>query len=235
MAADGGDLARSSQSEEAAATAAAPYTRPFLAAYDLWVIRLSNRFAWRCDARIMLRMYQEHVGRRHLEVGPGSGWYLANTALPSGTEIVLMDLSSTPLEYVSARLKTAGDEVVRTAQGNVLKPVPASAGNEFDSVGINFVLHCVPGPLNEKGALAFTHLAEVLADDGVLFGSTILNTTPHTIFGRALTRVYGRIGAFNNSGDDREGLEAALRSAFRTFAIAQVGDVALFVARRPRR
>lgn len=76
--------------------AAAPYTKPFLAVYDAWVIRLSNRFAWRCDATVMLDRYHQHVGRRHLEVGPGRGWYLAHTTAPLD-RVTLMDLNPSPL------------------------------------------------------------------------------------------------------------------------------------------
>ncbi|MGV9638085.1 class I SAM-dependent methyltransferase [Nocardia rhamnosiphila] len=217
----------------AARDAAAPYTRPFLAAYDLWVIRLSNPFAWQCPSQTMLDLYNQHTGPRHLEIGPGSGWYLAHTDLPPGTSITLMDLNPTPMSYTQHRMETAGHHV-HTVTGNVLDPVPADAGTGFDSIGMNFVMHCVPGTSAEK-SVAFQHLAHVLADDGTLFGSTILNTRPRTVFGRALSFAYSRVGAFNNSADDRPALENSLRAAFRQFAIAQVGDVTLFTARGPRR
>ncbi|WP_188831158.1 class I SAM-dependent methyltransferase [Nocardia camponoti] len=218
--------------DRAARYAVAPYTSPFLAIYDLWVIRLSNSFAWRCAAETMLSLYDEHLGRRHLEVGPGSGWYLANTTAAS-EQITLMDLNPTPMEFTSRRLADR-DTTVDTVIGSVLEPVPASAGTQYDSIGMNFVLHCAPGGLDDKG-IAFTHLGRILADDGVLFGSTILNRRPRTRFGRALSFAYRRIGAFNNDADDRAGLERALRESFRHFQIAEVGDVTLFRARRPRR
>ncbi len=143
----------------------------------MWVICLSNRFAWGCDAQIMLELYREHLGRRHLKVGPGSGWYLANTSRPSDSAVTLMDLNPTPLAYTARRLGSTVGGMVRTVTCSILDPIPEAAGTGFDSIGVNFVLHCVPGSFAEKG-VAFRYLAQVLADDGVLFGSTILGTAP---------------------------------------------------------
>lgn len=213
--------------------ATAPYTRAFLTVYDTWVIRLSNRFAWRCDAEVMLELYHRHLGRRHLEVGPGSGWYLANAEGPDPAQLTLMDLNPTPLSFTTRRVATA-QRVVASVRGSVLEPVPAAAGRGYDSVGINFVLHCVPGDFATKG-VAFRHLADVLTDDGVLFGSTILGQRPRTLFGRALSEIYCRVGAFNNRDDERGELERALGAAFEEFTVRDVGDVTLFTGRRPRR
>ncbi|MFF2086137.1 class I SAM-dependent methyltransferase [Nocardia sp. NPDC058176] len=215
--------------------AAAPYTPAFLTVYDAWVIRLSNRFAWQCDATVMLDLYNRHLGHRHLEVGPGSGWYLANSAAGETAQITLMDLNPTPLSFTARRLRKSVHDVAAVC-ASVLEPVPAEAGTGYDSVGINFVLHCVPGDFTDKG-IAFRHLADVLSDDGVLFGSTILGRgrEPRTLFGRALTTVYRRVGAFNNRDDDRGELEDALGAAFAEHTVIEVGAVTLFTARRPRR
>ncbi|MGX1778583.1 methyltransferase domain-containing protein [Nocardia brasiliensis] len=180
----------------------------------------------------MLEVYNQHLSERHLEVGPGSGWYLANATLPAAGEVTLVDLNPTPLAYTRRRLESLGHQV-HTAPHNVLEPVPASVGTGFTSIGINFVMHCVPGSFAQKG-VAFAHLARVLAEDGTLFGATILNRRPSTLFGRILTVAYRRLGAFNNTGDDQAGLETALQTAFEQVSITEVGDVTLFTARQPR-
>lgn len=46
-----------------------------LRAYDLFVLGFSNRFAWCCPSSTMLAQYDRHVGRRHLDIGVGTGWY----------------------------------------------------------------------------------------------------------------------------------------------------------------
>lgn len=44
----------------------AVYTRPVLAAYDLFVLRFSNRFVWRCPWPHLLAHYDRHVSANHL-------------------------------------------------------------------------------------------------------------------------------------------------------------------------
>ncbi|MFD6463807.1 hypothetical protein ACFWFG_38120, partial [Streptomyces roseolus] len=112
--------------------AAEPYTPAFLAVYDWWVIRLSDRYAWRCPAEEMLRAYDEHLGERHLEVGPGSGWFLANTStITPDSTITLLDLSPGPLEHTSRRLEGKGC-TVNTVASSVLDPLSADAGDGYD-------------------------------------------------------------------------------------------------------
>jgi SAM-dependent methyltransferase len=214
--------------------AVAPYTTPFLTVYDLWVVKLSNSYAWRCDAKQMLDMYDANISDRHLEVGPGSGWFLAHTKFPTtDPSVTLIDLNPNSMKFTARRL---GDAQVATVGGSVLDPIPTEAGRDFASIGINYVLHCVPGNWDQKG-VAFRNLAQVLADDGVLFGSTILgrDRPAKNLFGRALMSAYNRIGAFNNRDDDREGLEAALAAAFVDVELTDIGDVTLFTARQPKR
>ncbi|WP_067721496.1 class I SAM-dependent methyltransferase [Nocardia yamanashiensis] len=219
--------------KDRAQLAAEPYTPVFLAVYDVWVIKLSDRFAWRCPAERMLAPYRKFAGARHLEVGPGSGWYLVNARLPADCTVTLLDLNPIPMKHTRRRLQgTVGR--IQAVAGSALEPVPAEACDGYDSIGINFVLHCLPGSFAEKG-VAFSHLAAVLAEDGVLFGSTILNQRPATLFGRALTATYSRVGAFNNRADDHAGLESALKEAFGAVELVDIGDVTLFTARHPRR
>ncbi|RYE39656.1 MAG: class I SAM-dependent methyltransferase [Hyphomicrobiales bacterium] len=218
--------------DKAVQAGAAPYTAPFLHIYDLWVVHLSNDLAWRCGRERFVEMYDQHVGHGHLEVGPGSGWYLANAQLPAGTELTLLDLNANSLKHSYRRLSPRYD--VRTVEANVLDPVPSNLG-PFDSVGINYVVHCLPGGWHEKRA-AFQNLAGVLAADGVLFGSTILGPgVKRNIFGLALSEAYNRLGAFHNRDDDYDGLVEALRVSFGRVEVSQVGNVALFVASKPKR
>lgn len=219
--------------KNAVQVAAQPYTPMFLALYDLWVIALSDRFAWNCPAARMLEPYERFLGARHLEVGPGSGWFLVNAQLPVDCSVTLLDLNPSPIDRTRQRLQRKAIRV-DAVRANVLEPLPATAGSGYDSIGINFVFHCLPGAFAQKGA-ALVHLAAVLSEGGVLFGSTILDQRPATLFGRALTAAYRRIGAFNNTGDDRAGLTAALTAAFDDVELTDVGEVTLFTARRPRR
>lgn len=45
------------------------YTPRVLAAYDLFVLRFSNRLVWRCPWPRLLDHYDRHVGASHLDAG----------------------------------------------------------------------------------------------------------------------------------------------------------------------
>lgn len=208
------------------------YSKPVLATYDTLVVRLSNSLAWRCPSRLMLAQYNRLVGDRHLDVGPGTGWYLAHADIPRGTDLRLMDLNANSMEMTAARLSARGS--IAAYELNVLDPLPPAVG-EFDSIGVNYLFHCVPGTWAEKG-IAFTNLAEHLADGGVLFGATILgHGVRHNLGGRGLMALYNRLGIFHNRRDDAEGLRTALELSFDDVNIEVVGTVAVFSARRRSR
>lgn len=208
---------------------AAVYSKRLLGSYDLLVVHLSNSFVWRCHRSVMAAQYARNVGVRHLDVGPGTGWFLANSFLPRDTEVTLLDLN--PNSLASARQRLPGADV-RTVVANVLEPLPDELG-PFDSVSVNYVLHCLPGSWAEKGRV-FGHLASKLAPGGVLFGATVLGRgVRHNLVGRRLMRLYNQKGIFHNTEDDLEGLEDALRQHFGDVTVRVMGAVALFQASAP--
>lgn len=218
------------QHDEEVRRGAAVYSRPVLGIYDLLVVRLSNTYVWRCDRARLIELYNGCVGSRHLDVGPGTGWYLANSRLPAGTAITLLDLNGNSLSRAAARIASTAPQ---TVVGNVLEPLPESVG-PFDSIGVNYLFHCVPGTWASKG-VAFGHLANRLAPGGVLFGSTILGRgVDHNVPGRLLMAFYNRRGIFHNVDDDAAGLEAALRRHFTDVKVEITGTVAAYAARQPR-
>jgi hypothetical protein len=207
------------------------YSKPVLRIYDFLVVRLCNSLAWRCPSPLMLVQYNRLTGRRHLDVGPGTGWYLEKARLPEGAHVWLMDLNSNSLESASSGLEGIPHNRLVS---NVLDPLPEEVG-PFDSIAVNYLFHCVPGSWDEKGA-AFGHLADGMVDDGALFGATILGSgVEHNLGGRALMSLYNRLGIFHNRRDDAAGLWSSLEAAFREVDVDVVGTVAVFSARGPRR
>lgn len=213
---------------------AAVYSRAFLTVYDLYVLTLSNRFAWECPREEMLDLYHRNVSANHLDIGPGSGWYLREAQWPADSAVALIDLNANSLDMAAARLAERGITATLHS-GSVLAPFSSDMG-QFDSVAANFVMHCVPGDWSEKG-IAFKHVANVLSDDGVFFGSTILaRGVPQNPIAKTLTALYnGPMKVFHNSSDDLEGLKAALSQAFEDVNVQVTGTVAVWTARSPRR
>ena len=204
------------------------YTPLVLRAYDLFVLGFSNRFAWRCRSRTMLRRYDRYVGKRHLDLGVGTGWYLDRCTWPvARPEITLLDLNENSLAAAARRIARHSPQTVRA---NVLAPLPLGE-SRFESVAANYLLHCLPGKVDSKAATLAAHVRPYLEPGGVLFGSTILGRdVAHNRLGRRLMTIYNAKGVFSNDEDDERGLEHALATTFTDVQIEVVGSVALFAA-----
>jgi hypothetical protein len=96
------------------------------------------------------------VGAHHLDVGPGTGYFLDVADLPQLRRLVLIDPNPAVLDHAGRRLARF-DPVLLEA--NVVVPIDHRGG--VDSVGCNFVLHCLPGTLGEK-AEAIANLTRLL-------------------------------------------------------------------------
>ncbi len=206
----------------------ADYTPGFLRVYDPLVLHFANRVIWRCPQPEILRLYDEHVGARHLDVGPGTGWFLKHATFPVGLpRITLLDANPHVLETAAHALAWYAPA---THQANLLEPIELPAGH-FDSIGLTHVLHCLPGTMADK-AVVLDHLAPLLAPGGRLFGTTILRTgVRQTPFSLALMKFLNARGVFGNAHDDLATLEDALSARFADHELRVRGSVATFVAR----
>jgi SAM-dependent methyltransferase len=204
------------------------YEERRLKLYDLVVVEASNRLLWRCDKQRLVEHYDNHITAKHLEVGPGSGYYLDKCEFPTDNPaLTLLDLNPDPLEYASQRLRRYRP---RTELGDILAPLPNLAGQEYDSIGLNYVLHCLPPDKQQ----VFETLKSVLAPQGVLFGSTILShDVPTTLLSRFVNRLYQRQGSFHNNEDTAEWLRTTLSRHFSQHWIEIRGSVGIFAATGP--
>ncbi|MEU8900412.1 class I SAM-dependent methyltransferase [Nocardia sp. NPDC048505] len=211
---------------------AAVYTETGLSIYDTVVLTLSNPYVWGCHTDHMLALYTEHTTDDHLDIGPGTGWYLRETTFPPDPRVALFDLNENSLAMAADRLRRRGISP-HLHSGSILHPLPID--HRFGSVAANSVLHCVPGRWDAKG-VAFEHIAAVTADDGVFFGSTVLSEgVPSGRLAWAVRGIYNQLGIFHNGEDDLDGLRRALSQAFAEVVITVRGSVALWTARGPRR
>jgi len=207
----------------------AVYTPLVLALYDVFVLRFSCRVVWRCPRTQTLALYNCHVGARHLDVGVGTGYFLDRCEWPvAQPELTLLDLNPHSL---NAAVKRTARYRPRVVQASVLDPIELGV-LQFDSVAMNFLLHCLPGSAEQKAATVAGNVRPYLAPGGVVFGSTILGRgVRHNLLGRTLMRTYNKRGIFSNLEDDAAGLERGLAAALGDVRIDVQGTVALFSAR----
>lgn len=207
----------------------AVYTPLVLAVYDWFVLGISNRWLWRCPTPALRQLYDRNVSPRHLDIGVGTGYFLDKAKWPvARPEITLVDLNANSLRAAAERIRRFAP---RTVRANALRPLPAMG--PFESAGLCYLLHCLPGAITEK-AVVFDHLRPVLAPGARVFGATILQgDAPRSWAAQRLMKLYNRKGIFSNAQDTRQGLEAALNARFRDLKIEIMGAVALFEARAP--
>ena len=67
------------------------YTPLFLTIYDPLILGFFAPVVWRCPATRLVEGYRRHLGHRHLDVGPGTGYFLARAGIPDGSPITLLD------------------------------------------------------------------------------------------------------------------------------------------------
>jgi hypothetical protein len=212
---------------------AARYTRRDLAFYDPIVLGVVNPLVWRCPTAQLRRQYQEHVTSRHLDIGVGTGYFLDRVLWPDAQpSITLVDLNGTALAITVHRIARYRPHAVRR---NAMEPLTGLPAAPFGSVGVGYLLHCIPGVLPDKASALFAAVSGVLAPGGVVFGSTILAAEPGTPRpARELLRYFNRHDVLHNQHDTRHSLEQALAAAFTRYRVEQVGSVALFDADTPR-
>lgn len=200
------------------------YNPVTLRLYDAGVLGLTNRLIWRCPTATMVEHYRSHAGRSHLDVGPGTGYFLERIDSPS---LTLLDLNASCLAAASGRV--GHGRSVASLQQSFFDPLPRE--HSFDSIGLNFLLHCIPS--HEKWD-RLSQLRGHLRPGGTIFGSTLIpDPETATLAARALNSTYNKLGVFGNADDTMDELENALRG-YTEVSTRRVGQVALFSARRPQ-
>jgi len=210
----------------------AVYNRATLALYDRVVHGATNHWVWKCPTAELQALYSRHASSNHLDVGVGTGYFLDRHVFQGPRpRIGLMDLNQQALASTASRLaRYKPERYVR----DVLRPMPCR-NQPFNSIGMTYLLHCLPGTLQEKQPV-FGHLCNWLNDDGCLFGATVMGRgVERSPAAGALMAIYNDRGIFCNAQDDPTSLEAALGQYFAHVQLRLVGSVALFQASQPLR
>ncbi|HDC1420843.1 TPA: class I SAM-dependent methyltransferase [Salmonella enterica] len=203
------------------------YTPLTLKFYDWWVLGVSNQLAWRCStSEYLLPHFLQHLGTKHLDIGVGTGYYL--THIPESRLISLMDLNEASLNAASARAGEA--RIQNKINHDVFEPYPTALHNQFDSVSMFYLLHCLPGNMQAKSCV-IRNATQALTGNGTLYGATILGSgVEHNTFGQKLMHVYNRKGIFSNTMDSEQDLTRILSEHFDNVKTTVKGTVVMFSA-----
>ena len=205
----------------------AVYSPLVLSVYDILVLGFSNHVLWRCPTAELRALYDRNVSARHLDIGVGTGYFLDRTRWPvSAPAITLLDLNANSLAAAARRIERYAP---KTVAADALQPLPDLG--RFGSVGLCYLLHCLPGAIPSKAAV-FNHVRPLLAPGARVFGATILQgNAPRSWAAQRLMDTYNSKGIFSNRDDRVEDLESALKSRFKDVRVDLKGAVALFEAK----
>lgn len=200
--------------------------------YDFWVMSIASPHLWGCPSSKILDLYSQHVSSEHLEAGVGTGYFLDRCRFPvNDPSLTLLDVSQDALEMSKKRLSRFR---VSGVEASLLEPLPFGE-DRFGSVGMNYVLHCIPGSLRDKMDTILKNLLPCMKEGGVLFGSTILGKgVEHNLVGSRLVATLQANNIFRNQEDDLDGLREALERHTPDHSLELVGRVGMFIARKPR-
>ncbi|MGA4838441.1 class I SAM-dependent methyltransferase [Streptomyces sp. G45] len=214
--------------DQAVVDGQAGYSKPFLLSlYDLAVYRGTAPLLWRCPPAVSRRLYDTSVGERHADIGVATGYLLDHAHFPvPDPQITLVDLNPDSLARAAHRIRRYR---VSTVRANVLEPLPLPPGSH-DSVGMSYLLHCVPGSLKEKG-VALAHAAAVVRPGGTVFGATVLSGgVPVSAGARRAMRYLNKRGDFHNAHDTLDDLRDQLERHFARHELTVHGCVGVFRA-----
>jgi len=195
--------------------------------YDHVVNNINCERVWRCSQQYIMNHYRNYISSYHLEIGPGTGYFLENENIRKANsieKITLVDINSEILEYASENLQYDYSRI-STVNCNLFKQtLPTHI--KFDSVGLNYVLHCVPGNLEDK---VDTLLHNLDHTDYNLFGATVICDPLHMnpIAEYELT-LLNSLGIFHNEDDTYDGLVNYLEKNNIRHNSIKRGYVALF-------
>ena len=80
------------------------YSRWFLEIYDPLVLGVFAMHVWRCPTHLLVQHYSRHLARRHLDVGPGTGFFLERASRPPDFNLSLLDPNQNVLAHSARRL-----------------------------------------------------------------------------------------------------------------------------------
>nr|WP_281288316.1 class I SAM-dependent methyltransferase [Haloactinospora alba] len=187
---------------------------------------MSQRYIWRCPASTVRSLYERNVGERHLDIGPGTGYYVSRAPVPENGVVHLLDLNEVPLRRAAGRVKK---RETRIHIADALGEFPLEDAS-LDSVGCSMVMHCIPGDMATKSAM-FDEVARVLRPGGRFFGATILSDgVDNSRAARKVLDVYNNSfdNAFHNTKDSFADLQRELENRFTDVDVRCCGSAGVW-------
>ena len=192
-----------------------------LFAYDYLVNDINCNFVWKCNQHKIIEHYDSNVTNNHVEIGPGTGFFLQNRQYNT---LQLIDINKDILVNANENLKE-NSEKIQTYCHNIFSSSSLHI-NPSRSIGLTYVLHCVPGKIeNNLNDL----IQNIQFNNYTLFGASVVNDSKETnMFAETELLWLNRLGIFNNENDTYSGLREYLEASGLEYNLRLEGYVAIF-------
>eukprot|EP01084_Bolivina_argentea_P158034 275333_1 len=194
------------------------------------------KFAWGYDGKHSLNLYNKCLlnSNSHLEIGVASVTDLVNCNIinekKENIKLSLSDYDQIPLELAEKTLIKSG------FQKSNIETICCDAlqlnANEFNfqpynTIALGFVLHVIPGLMNEKFPKIINNLSSLIDKNTILFGSTLCNIyilpEHQDLYTKMLMKQVGK-------HDNPQDVENVLKNYFDELHVTHIGSVIQFEA-----
>ena len=193
--------------------------------YDRLVNEINCEKVWKCSKKHIINNYNKNINCNHLEIGPGTGYFLKKKNLNVNlNKLTLVDVNSKILNYSKNNLKSEYSDINILSHNLFSYEIPSKV--KFNSVGINYVLHCIPGNLQTKLDKLIFNLGNNKYN---LFGASVICDPLHMNPIAEYELIFlNALGIFNNNNDTYEELNEYLNNRNLNFSLKKQGYVAIF-------
>ena len=193
--------------------------------YDKFVNKVNCEKVWKCPQKHIINNYRRNINENHLEIGPGTGYFLTKENLDVNlNKLTLIDVNSEILDYSRNKLQSEYSDINILCHDLFTCEIPDSV--VFNSVGINYVLHCVPGNLQTKLDKLISNLGDNKYN---LFGASVICDPLHmNPIAEYELMFLNAFGIFHNNNDTYEELDEYLNNRNLKFTLKKQGYVAIF-------
>ncbi|VVU94689.1 hypothetical protein CPAV1605_414 [seawater metagenome] len=189
--------------------------------YDYLVNNINCKYVWKCDKSHILNNYKNNMSNNHLEIGPGTGYFLKKFSC-NNTKLTLMDINDNILNYSHGNLIN-NFKSINSINHNIFQK--EFYGN-YKSVGINYVLHCIPGRIEDNVQILIDNLQP---KDCTIFGSSVITDTELvSILAKGELYFLNKFQIFNNKNDKSINLIRYLKNKNYNFNYEIIGNVMIF-------
>lgn len=196
--------------------------------YDLFVNKINCKYVWQCSEKNIYNLYANNIQKNHIEIGPGTGYYL-KPYISNLNTLELIDINSNILRYANMRLNHP-DLKKKIININLFKRNNSlKITNKVTSIGVNCVLHCVPGPIEINIDNLINNLKKENEQNKIIiFGSSVINDSEKNILQDFELGLLNYFRIFNNKQDNEEKLINYFKQKKLEYKTTKVGSIILF-------